>query len=161
MSLPQTAGIYIHSIVSVCPSANDQLFAKKLVKEKYAFVKWLAAVKNRRVITVPARCSFHSTTPHVFVTSIRELFEPPADTGSVLFSYFTCLHITTFTFLSLFALVETITLKIWGRPMSWPAKCSLPVAVRGSKTLRVSQGFWGTREQRENIVGNKGTWPLF
>ena len=22
---------------------------------------------------------------------------------------------------------------------------------------RVSQGFWGTREQRENIVGNKGT----
>ena len=26
-----------------------------------------------------------------------------------------------------------------------------------SSTLRVSQGFCGTREQRENIVGNKGT----
>ena len=41
--------------------------------------------------------------------------------------------------LSLFALVEMITLKIWERPMSWPSKCSLPVAVRGSKTLH-SQG---------------------
>ena len=37
--------------------------------------------------------------------------------------------------LTLFVLVETISLKIWERPMSWPAKCSLPVAVRGSKTL--------------------------
>ena len=44
-------------------------------------------------------------------------------------------HYHIFTFLSLFALVETITLKIWEKPMSWPAKCSLPVAVRGSKTL--------------------------
>ena len=48
---------------------------------------------------------------------------------------FICLHTTTFIFLSLFSLVETIRLKIWERPMSWPAKCSLPVAVRGSKTL--------------------------
>ena len=51
------------------------------------------------------------------------------------FSFFTCLHTTTFIFLSLFALVETTTLKIRERPMSWPAKCSLPVAVRSSKTL--------------------------
>ena len=59
------------------------------------------------------------------------VFELRTDTGSELFSYFTCLHTTTFIFLSLFALVETITLKIWERPMSWPAKCSLPGAVRG------------------------------
>ena len=66
---------------------------------------------------------------------LKSSFEPRTDTGSVQFSYFTCLHTTIFIFLSLFALVETITLKIWERPMCWPAKCSLPVAVRGSKTL--------------------------
>ena len=43
---------------------------------------------------------------------------------SVLFSYFTCLQTTTFIFLSLFAVVQMITLKIWERPMSWPAKPS-------------------------------------
>jgi len=37
---------------------------------------------------------------------------------SVQFSYFTCLHTTTFTFLSLFALVQMMSLKIWERPMS-------------------------------------------
>ena len=42
---------------------------------------------------------------------------PQTDTGSILFSYFTCLHTTSFIFLSLFALVETVTLKIWERPM--------------------------------------------
>ena len=65
----------------------------------------------------------------------HDVFEPRTDTGSVLFSYFTCLQSTTSIFLSLFALVETISLKIWERLMSWPAKCSLPVAVRGSKSL--------------------------
>ena len=37
------------------------------------------------------------------------MFEPRTDTESVLFSYFTCLHTTTLIFLSLFALVETIS----------------------------------------------------
>ena len=69
------------------------------------------------------------------IKQLCNVFEPRTDTGSVLFSYFTCLHTTTFIFLSFFALVETITLKIWERSMSWPAKCLLPVAVRGSKTL--------------------------
>ena len=50
--------------------------------------------------------------------------QPQTDTGRVLFSYFTCFHTTTFIFLSLFALVETISLKIWERPRSWPEKCS-------------------------------------
>ena len=36
-------------------------------------------------------------------------FEPRKDTGSVLFSYLTCLHTTTSIFLSPFALVETST----------------------------------------------------
>ena len=55
--------------------------------------------------------------------------------GSALFSYLTCLHTSTLMLLSLFLLVDTISLKICERPLSWRAKCSLPVAVRGSKTL--------------------------
>ena len=50
-------------------------------------------------------------------------------------AYLTCLHTTIFTFVSIFSLVKTISLKIWERPLSWRAKCSLLVAVRGSKTL--------------------------
>ena len=76
-------------------------------------------------------CCFHPTLGSLSM----QRFRATADTGSVHFSHFTCLHTSTFIFLSLFALVETITLKIWERPMSWPAKCLLPVAVRGSKTL--------------------------
>ena len=41
-------------------------------------------------------------------------FEPRTDTGSVLFSYFTCLHTTTFIFLNPFALVEMISFENWG-----------------------------------------------
>lgn len=49
-------------------------------------------------------------------------------TGSDLFPYLTCLH-ATFILLSIFSLVETISLQIWERPLSWHAKCSLPVSV--------------------------------
>ena len=61
-------------------------------------------------------------------------FRTRTATGSVLFSYLTCLHTTIFLLSSLFSLVETFSLKIWERPLSWRPKCSLPVAVRGSKT---------------------------
>ena len=44
----------------------------------------------------------------------------------------------TVILLNLFSLVETISFKIWERPLSWRAKCSLPVAVRGSKTNNLS-----------------------
>ena len=64
-----------------------------------------------------------------FACLSMHVFEPRTNTGSVLFSYFTCLYTNTFTFFNLFALVKTIGLKIAERPMSWPAKCSLPVAV--------------------------------
>jgi len=38
----------------------------------------------------------------------------------------------------------------------------LPFFVVGSQcTLRVSQGFWGTREHWQNIEGNKGTLAIF
>ena len=60
---------------------------------------------------------------------------PRTATGCGRFSsYFTCLHTTAFILLSIFSLVETISLKIWERPLSWHAKCSLPISVRCSKT---------------------------
>ena len=55
-------------------------------------------------------------------------------TGSELFSLLTCLHTNTFISLSIFSILETISLKIWERPLSWRAKYSLPVAVRVLKT---------------------------
>ena len=54
---------------------------------------------------------------------------------SVLFCHLPCLYTTTFILLSLFSVVETIGSKIWGRPLSWRAKCSLPDTIQGSKTL--------------------------
>ena len=61
------------------------------------------------------------------------VFETQTATGSELFSLSTCLHTTTFISLSIFSLLETLSLKIWERPLSWRAKYSLPVAVRVSK----------------------------
>ena len=50
-----------------------------------------------------------------------------------LFSYLTCPHTTTFVLLSIFSLVETISLKIGKRPLSWHEKSLLPVPVGCSK----------------------------
>ena len=53
---------------------------------------------------------------------------------SELFSLLTCFPTTTFTLLSIFSPLEMISTKIWETPLSWHVKCSLPVAVRVSKT---------------------------
>ena len=45
-----------------------------------------------------------------------------------LFFHWTSLHTATFILLSIFSLVEAISVKIWERPLSWHAKCSLPVS---------------------------------
>ena len=47
------------------------------------------------------------------------------------------LLITTFILLSIFSVVETISLKIRKGPLSKRAKCSVPVSVLGSKTSRL------------------------
>ena len=62
------------------------------------------------------------------------MFEMRTATGNELFSLLTCLHTTTFISLSIFSLLDTLSLKSWERPLSWRAKYSLPVAVRLSKT---------------------------
>ena len=64
-------------------------------------------------------------------TQARALvFETRTATGSELLSLLTCLHKTTFTLLSIFSPLEIIVIKIGEKPLSWNAKCSLPVAVR-------------------------------
>ena len=62
------------------------------------------------------------------------VFETRTATGSELFSFLTCLHTTTFTLPSIFSPLEMISIKIWETPLSFHTKCSLPVAVRVSKT---------------------------
>ena len=62
------------------------------------------------------------------------VFETRTATGSEMFFLLTCLHTTTFTLLSIFSPSEMISIKIWETPLSWHVKCSLPVAVRVSKT---------------------------
>ena len=61
-------------------------------------------------------------------------FEPRTATGSGLFSSSNCLHTAVFILLSIVSLVETKSLKIWERPLSWQEKSSDPVSVRGSET---------------------------
>ena len=62
------------------------------------------------------------------------VFETRTATGSELFSLLTCLHTTTFTLLSIFSPLEMISIKIQETSLPWYAKCSLPVAVRVSRT---------------------------
>ena len=62
------------------------------------------------------------------------VFETPTATGSELFSLLTCLHTITFTLFSIISPLETISKKSWAPENPSHAKCSLPVAVRVSKT---------------------------
>ena len=62
------------------------------------------------------------------------VFETRTANESELFSLLTCLRTTTLTLLSTFSPLGMISIKIWETPLSWHAKCSLPVAVRVSKT---------------------------
>ena len=71
-------------------------------------------------------CLLGSLSTHVFETRTA--------TGSELFSLLTCFDTTTFTLPRIFSPLEMISTKIWETPLSWHVKCSLPVAVRVSKT---------------------------
>ena len=62
------------------------------------------------------------------------VFETRTATGSEPFSLLTCLHTTAFALPSTFSPLEMLGIKIWETPMSWYAKCPLPVVVRVSKT---------------------------
>ena len=78
------------------------------------------------------RSQITKTTGHLGVQVDIDITGPA--TGSELFSLLTCFHTTTFPLLSIFSPSEMISTKIWETPLSWHVKCSLPVAVRVSKT---------------------------
>ena len=61
-------------------------------------------------------------------------FETRTATGSEQFSLLVSPQTNTFKLLSIFSPLEMSSIKIWGTIRSWHAKCSLPVAVRVSKT---------------------------
>ena len=84
----------------------------------------------------PFRRSLEATflVSRVLGSLSTRVFETRTATGSELFSLLTCFYTTTFTLLSIFAPLQMISIKIWETPLSWHAKCSLPVAVRVSKT---------------------------
>ena len=64
------------------------------------------------------------------------LFEPRTTDGSQLFSCLTCLHLVYYIFIVKYlSFAETISLKIWGRSLSWHVKCLLPVSVPGFKSI--------------------------
>ena len=68
-------------------------------------------------------------------------FETRTATGSDQFSLLTWPH--TATLLIIFSPLEMSSTKIWETMLSWHAKCSLPVAVRASKS-----SLLGTAERR-------------
>ena len=67
-------------------------------------------------------------------TLSTRVFETRTATGSELFSLLTCLHTTAFALQSIFSPLEMLGIKIWETPLSWHAKCPLPVVVLVSKT---------------------------
>ena len=76
-------------------------------------------------------CTFFPppVTTSFILLMARDVFEPRKATGSELFPY----NLSSHYHISMFSLLETISLKIWEKLLSSHAKCSLPVAVRGSK----------------------------
>ena len=86
-------------------------------------------------------CSLSLRSPSISFTSPSSSSSPGFSLMSFrqavcyeLFSILTRPLTTTFTSLSIFSPLEISSRKIWESIRSWHAKCSLPVAVRVSKT---------------------------
>ena len=62
------------------------------------------------------------------------VFETRTATGSELISLLSRPHTTTFALLSIFSPLEMSSIKIWETIRSYYVKCSLPIAVRVSKS---------------------------
>ena len=90
------------------------------------------------------------------------VFETRTATGSELFSLLTCPHTTTFTLLRIFSPLEVNSIKIWETIRSKNANCSLPVAVRVSKTrvlkfpnIRLRDAFRPIARERKYLMDYK------
>ena len=94
---------------------------------------------DRRLLEIlPSSCSLAGFIETFCSVSLGSLstrdFETRTASGSALFSLISRLRTITFTLLSTFSPLGMISIKMWETPLSWHAKCSLPVAVRVSKT---------------------------
>ena len=61
-------------------------------------------------------------------------FQTRTASGSELFSLITRLYTITFIMLNISSRLWMVSIKMCGTPLSWHTECSLPVAVRVSKT---------------------------
>ena len=91
------------------------------------------AFRNRRPSGANHLNGFQPSRNEIGSLSTR-VFETRTATGSELFSLLTCLHPTAFALPSIFSPLEMLGIKIWETPLSWHARCPLPVDVRLSKT---------------------------
>ena len=94
-------------------------------------MKWAKKLKTKNGQNMSSRPFSHDAAQ--LVGGLSNILEPQMATGSELVSYIIYLHITEFILLSIFSLVEAISLKIWERSLSWHARCSVPVSIHGSK----------------------------
>ena len=69
------------------------------------------------------------------------VFETRTATGSERFSLLTCLHTTAFALPSIFSPLGMLGIKIWKIPLSWHAKCPLPVVVASQKRACLNSLF--------------------
>ena len=126
-------------LTCTCLSPSLSWFQKKPSKMP-AFNLYCVHVRSTVLFTTKRNwtrlpSTIWSARPLTIGSLSTHVFETRTATGSELFSLLTCFHTTTFTLLGIFSPLEMISTKIWETPLSWHVKCSLPVAVRVSKTL--------------------------
>ena len=103
------------------------LFIRMLHEVLIIYSKWLSCHSDS--------VSMSPYLPYVIIRSLSPRdFETRTANASEQFSLITCLHTTTFTLQSTFSSLAMISMKVWETPLSWHAKCPLPVAVFVSKT---------------------------
>ena len=98
----------------------------------------------------------------VIYTLSRHVFKTRTATGSELISLLSCPHTTTFALLSIFSPLEMSSIKIWETIRSSYVKCSLPVAVRVSKSrvlklpnINRPRSFWSEDGDRDLQVQHR------
>ena len=92
------------------------------------------SITNRETGKISASILSREGRAAILGSLSTRVFETRTATGSERFSLLTCLHTTAFALPSIFSPLEMLGIKIWKTPLSWHAKCLLPVVVGVSKT---------------------------
>ena len=114
---------------------KHRLVALKMLKMLLAFGRPVQHMTQTSCNNV-ARCCvemFPAFGQPLIGSLSTRVFETRAATGSELFSLLTCLHTITVTLPSIFSPLEMFSIKMWETPLSWNAKCSLPVALKNAR----------------------------